>query len=303
MKSIICMLLILFSLKILALNLENHFYAYGQNNTIDVFWNYVGVDDVIGCNLLRSEEPYGQFTQINDELIIPVENEFHFIDAEAVADTIDYNYKVEYVFTDSTFFYNRTFGSFKEISLNVLDEHSIEFFIDTRNTIMYDFYWYVDYAVYYYIAYCDSITMILDLDQLQYVGEDYRFEFTNLINGSHVMCHFTLDYLYDLVNSSNYYEVEVPSSKILLNQNYPNPFNPITHISFDIPFDNQVSLTIYNSKGQKVKTLIDDFIHTGHHVLEWNGTDNMERQVSSGLYYYKLESDNNMLVRKLLLLK
>ncbi len=87
-------------------------------------------------------------------------------------------------------------------------------------------------------------------------------------------------------------------------KNYPNPFNPTTTISFDLPKSAKVDLSIYNIKGQKVKTLTDEKYPKGKHSLIWNGTNDENQNVGSGMYFYKLNvNGKNIIVKKCLLLK
>lgn len=83
-----------------------------------------------------------------------------------------------------------------------------------------------------------------------------------------------------------------------LAQNYPNPFNPTTKISFTIPVDQQVVLKVYNSLGEEIATLINSNMSKGTHTINFAANG-----LSSGLYFYKLESGNKLLVRKMMLLK
>ncbi len=85
--------------------------------------------------------------------------------------------------------------------------------------------------------------------------------------------------------------------------NYPNPFNPSTIISYDLPQESKVSISIYNLKGQKVKELINGSQPAGSFSVEWNGTDEFGKQVSSGIYYYRLEACGRTLHKKMLMLK
>ena len=85
--------------------------------------------------------------------------------------------------------------------------------------------------------------------------------------------------------------------------NYPNPFNPTTTISFSLPNEQKIELTIYNIKGQKVKTLMDCYTSPGEFELIWNGKDDNGKRVCSGVYFYKLRTQNNEIIRKMLLLK
>ncbi|MCK4655094.1 MAG: T9SS type A sorting domain-containing protein, partial [Candidatus Cloacimonetes bacterium] len=84
---------------------------------------------------------------------------------------------------------------------------------------------------------------------------------------------------------------------------YPNPFNPETTISYQLTADSKVSLSIYNVKGQKVNTLVNEILPAGEHSVIWNGKDSNGNQVSSGIYFYKLKAGDYQKVKKMLLLK
>ena len=94
-------------------------------------------------------------------------------------------------------------------------------------------------------------------------------------------------------NNGNY----IPK-QILLHQNYPNPFNPITSITFEIPVDSDVQLSIYNLAGRKVRTLIHEIKDAGKHTIQLNGNN-----LPSGIYFYALDTPSNKLVKKLVLIK
>jgi len=85
--------------------------------------------------------------------------------------------------------------------------------------------------------------------------------------------------------------------------NHPNPFNPETTIEFNIPEDSKVSLKIYNMKGQLVKTMLNEEIESGTKSLTWTGDDDTGNSVSSGLYFYKLQTNSKTITKKMLLLK
>jgi hypothetical protein len=92
-----------------------------------------------------------------------------------------------------------------------------------------------------------------------------------------------------------------------LNQNYPNPFNPSTSIMYDVPesVDGAVSvkLTVYNTRGQKVRTLVDEPKAAGRYTVHWDGTNGSGEQVSSGIYFYKIAAGDFVKVKKMVLLK
>jgi hypothetical protein len=89
----------------------------------------------------------------------------------------------------------------------------------------------------------------------------------------------------------------------LLKQNYPNPFNPSTTIAYNLPEDSQVKVEVFNIKGQLIKTLANEFAPAGDNFVVWNGKDNYNRDVASGLYFYKLSTDRATEVKKMLLVK
>jgi len=107
------------------------------------------------------------------------------------------------------------------------------------------------------------------------------------------------------LTSNSYIEDDqsVVPSDFALRQNYPNPFNSETTISFVIPSDSKVELSIYNIKGQRIRTLISRVLEAGKHSIIWNGTDKNGNQVSSGVYFYKLETDDGSEMKKAVLLK
>ena len=88
-----------------------------------------------------------------------------------------------------------------------------------------------------------------------------------------------------------------------LSQNYPNPFNPSTEIKFTIASHEKVSLVIYDLLGRKIITLVNDDIIPGEHKIVWNGNNDSGRGVASGIYLYKLTTDNYSKVRKMVFLK
>ena len=83
-----------------------------------------------------------------------------------------------------------------------------------------------------------------------------------------------------------------------LGQNYPNPFNPTTKIQFTIPQASNVRLAVYNILGQQVAELVNDFKSAGSYNVSWNAED-----LSSGLYLYRLETGNQIITKKMTLLK
>jgi hypothetical protein len=88
-----------------------------------------------------------------------------------------------------------------------------------------------------------------------------------------------------------------------LMQNYPNPFNPATTIDFINKNAGRVNLKVYNTNGQLVKTLVDGYINSGMHKIEWDGTNSTGIKVSSGPYYYQLNDGKRINTKKMMIIK
>ena len=88
-----------------------------------------------------------------------------------------------------------------------------------------------------------------------------------------------------------------------LSQNFPNPFNPETEIFFNLPERTQVSLVIYNILGEKIKTLVSGKMDAGTYSICWNGRDEAGNSVASGIYFYRLKTENFDQTMKMALIK
>jgi hypothetical protein len=104
----------------------------------------------------------------------------------------------------------------------------------------------------------------------------------------------------DVVSDDDREEIPVANR---LRSNFPNPFNPSTMISFDMAQDGHVTIDIFNIRGQRIKSLVNEHLRSGVHTVEWNGTDDQGRQVSSGIYLYQMQSENYTSTRRMLLMK
>jgi hypothetical protein len=91
--------------------------------------------------------------------------------------------------------------------------------------------------------------------------------------------------------------------QFILENNYPNPFNPETNISFTVPNNGNINLTVYNVMGQKVYTIVDGYTRAGNHSVKWNGLDQNSNEVSSGIYFYSLKSDAGSITKTMVLMK
>ena len=108
---------------------------------------------------------------------------------------------------------------------------------------------------------------------------------------------------YSAIKLGELEELENIIARPVLLGNYPNPFNPTTKISFSLPNEEDIELTIYNIKGQKVKQLINGQLTAGQHSMIWDGKDTNEKSVSSGIYFYKLKTGKKELTRKMIMMK
>ncbi len=97
-------------------------------------------------------------------------------------------------------------------------------------------------------------------------------------------------------------QTEIPESFQVF-QNYPNPFNPETEIRFELPAASHVLLSIFNTLGQEIRTLVDRPHDAGYHTSRWDGKDGQGEPVSSGVYLYQIKAGEFTQVKKMSLLR
>jgi len=85
--------------------------------------------------------------------------------------------------------------------------------------------------------------------------------------------------------------------------NFPNPFNPETNISYVLSNETNVKIDIHDLKGRMIKTLSSEYLQAGSYSTVWDGTDNTNTSVSSGIYLYRLQTDSGIDIKKCILLK
>ena len=96
--------------------------------------------------------------------------------------------------------------------------------------------------------------------------------------------------------------IDLPYANVL-NANFPNPFNPQTTISFSVANDTPVTIDVYDIRGQRVKSLVNDNFSAGSHQVVWTGVDNNGRTVSSGFYFYRMQAGSYVETRRMIMLK
>jgi len=180
---------------------------------------------------------------------------------------------------------SRVLESGEKISVDIVD-HNVD---NSRDLIGYNVY--------------------LDGD-LQGDTSDLFWEFTDLVNGDDYMAGVEAVYdegISDLVEIAFTYDGTIAGDVIVaatkLHGNYPNPFNPVTNIAYSIKTAGKVTIEVYNIRGQLVKTLVNEVKETGAYTALWNGKDNSNKSVSSGVYFYKMKTQDYNSTRKMILMK
>ena len=97
-------------------------------------------------------------------------------------------------------------------------------------------------------------------------------------------------------------QLEIPD-RFIVHHNYPNPFNPITTISYELPENSFVNVTIFDMLGREVKKLVNGKQDSGYHQVNWDGTHDNGKPVSSGVYLYFIRTENAIQTGKMILLK
>ncbi len=146
-----------------------------------------------------------------------------------------------------------------------------------------------------------SVVKLGDVIELRVIGPDGNFESQNL------QFKVTSENLANAVLTVNLDRIGKPNQNQLL-QNYPNPFNPETWIPYQLSQDSPVSVTIYDSTGQLIRTLPLGFQSTGFYnsrdrAAYWDGRNTIGERVASGVYFYRLEIPSFQQTRRLVILK
>ncbi len=150
----------------------------------------------------------------------------------------------------------------------------------------------------------------LDQEEVATNIPDLEYDFYDLINGNYYDAGVKA--IYDEGTSEiieiNFQYTGTGIGNILpliteLNGNYPNPFNPTTIINYSLAEEGNIELIVFNIKGQKVKTLINEIMTAGNHQIIWDGKDENSKAVSSGIYFYKMNTNNYTSTKKMILLK
>lgn len=105
------------------------------------------------------------------------------------------------------------------------------------------------------------------------------------------------------ITESSSYDFENQALPTILLQNYPNPFNPETSISFYLSEGDHVRITVYDIKGQKLLVLVNDYYNSGKHTVFWDGKKPDGRYASSGLYFYRMTTNSDNFLKKMILIK
>ncbi len=136
--------------------------------------------------------------------------------------------------------------------------------------------------------------------KLVYIG--FPFETIYPVDTRNVMMDRILKFLYSDAADIENFSTNIPES-FHLSQNYPNPFNPTTAISYQLPKNSDISLTIFNTTGTKIREWKYLQQPPGSYNLVWDGTDEFGKMVSSGNYFYRIKTADFTDAKKMIMLK
>jgi len=174
------------------------------------------------------------------------------------------------------------------------------------------------YADYYYedsLFICENPGSIVDLSNIDFgmcemvLGFGWINNHCSLISG----CGFIVDNvnysdfvyssLFDCISASTLDVSEkISPSTFYLYQNHPNPFNPITQINYQLSKNSHIKIEVYDMMGKLVKTLVNEFQSPGYRSVKWDGQNFENQKVSSGVYFYSLQSESFSATKKMILL-
>lgn len=145
-------------------------------------------------------------------------------------------------------------------------------------------------------------TTFYDADYIETAIPSEPFSLIGILNSRTDGNYITPRSLADFAPTGNFDTVYPINSHKLIG-NYPNPFNPNTSIAFELKNQTFANLSIYNVRGQKVITLVNETLNAGQHAINWNGKDENNKDMATGVYYYKLSTPDTIQVKKAILMK
>ena len=173
------------------------------------------------------------------------------------------------------------------------------------NTPLNPLYPVTGYSIYqrYGAGAFEKIAVVADTTYTQHL--QYNGIYQNYVSAEYSSGSSLPSLVVTFINSGavDVHSEDIPQVTTKLSSVYPNPFNPSTSIAFGISTNDRVKLSVYNLKGQCVRTLLDDFMVQGNHTVVWNGTDRTNTPVSSGVYFIRMEAQGNSFVKRAILMK
>jgi DNA-binding beta-propeller fold protein YncE len=127
--------------------------------------------------------------------------------------------------------------------------------------------------------------------------------FSNDGTKAYIVCFNTGLLEYKLKGTTNVNEPKAIPETFTLSQNYPNPFNPSTNFSYSVPSNSDVKIAVYDLFGREIKTLVNEAKAAGEYSVTWNGRDNNNKQVATGVYFYNMKAGNFTKTMKMMLMK
>lgn len=151
------------------------------------------------------------------------------------------------------------------------------------------------------------LTTSIDIMIGQVLPDNYEYNFNGVLDDiriyNYALSYSEIQALNDFPTGIKDQSGDRSPPDYSLLQNYPNPFNSQTVISYQLKAAGKVVLEIYDELGNKVRSLLNEFKNEGSYKQSWDGKDNFGRTVSSGVYFYRLNSDGIIKTKKMLLIK
>lgn len=141
----------------------------------------------------------------------------------------------------------------------------------------------------------NKLTFTLDQTHALLVSQKNGSQIKSIITGINKI---TFNELTHIEENNEHLKMNIKT--FVLHQNYPNPFNPSTTIEYELPTPGWIHIQIFNVKGQLIRNLESRYCHSGVHRIVWNGENDNQQLVTTGLYFYKVKFNDSFQMKKLL---
>lgn len=272
---------------------SNHAFAIGSPNSVNIIWDAFGETTVQGCLVYKQRNQFQPIQLITPEMIVSVDSLYSFTDEGEFDSILPPEYTIYAITNVDTVLINSCSG-FKSIDFEVINPTHINMVLVPWNPMECCASVKVFQNDLYLVetGYEENFQATIDPGLLS-PGDYYRYMLMSAAPELYAQITITWEFLQHLILTMG---IEDNSTTVVLDQNQPNPFSSETTIRFELKQKCDVLLDVYSLEGRKVKSLINQSLNSGLHVVTFTKGD-----IQSGVYIYRLRTSTGVSNRRMII--